>query len=125
MNKMGNTTHFVPHFGDIIFADLPYDGSVQGGKRPVLVVQNDKGNEHSSTVEVIPLSSKIYKGLNMPTHVYIAPTPRNGLRRASVILSENVLTIPVSRLIAIIGVIDAETLKQVGHARRIQSPLPY
>ena len=51
-----------PRFGEIIYANLPYCGSVQGGIRPVLVVQNDVGNRHAPTVEVIPLSSRINKG---------------------------------------------------------------
>ena len=48
-----------PRFGEIIYANLPYCGSVQGGIRPVLVVQNDVGNRHAPTVEVIPLSSRL------------------------------------------------------------------
>ena len=36
----------------IYVADLgeKVDSSVEGGIRPVLVLQNDKGNEHSTTV---------------------------------------------------------------------------
>lgn len=62
-----------PRFGEIIYANLPYSGSVQGGIRPVLVVQNDVGNRHAPTVEVIPLSSRINKG----HHKF--PTPRGEL----------------------------------------------
>ena len=37
--------------GDIYYADLrPVVGSEQGGIRPVIVVQNEAGNKHSSTV---------------------------------------------------------------------------
>lgn len=44
--------------GDIFYADLnPVVGSEQGGVRPVLVVQNNVGNKHSSTVVVVPISS--------------------------------------------------------------------
>ena len=37
--------------GDIFYADLrPVVGSEQGGVRPVLIIQNEAGNKHSSTV---------------------------------------------------------------------------
>ena len=37
--------------GDVCLADLsPVVGSEQGGKRPVLIVQNDVGNHFSTTV---------------------------------------------------------------------------
>lgn len=114
-----------PRFGDIMFADLPYEGSVQGGMRPVLIVQNNKGNQHSSTVEVLPLSSRIKKGIHLPTHVYVEPDGDNNLIRPSIVLAENVLTIPMSRLMGKIGFTGDETLLRVGAARRIQSPLPF
>ena len=41
--------------GDIYYADLPYgEGHVQGGIRPVIVIQNDVGNRYSPTVIVAP-----------------------------------------------------------------------
>ena len=43
--------------GDIYYADLsPVIGSEQGGIRPVLVLQNNKGNKFSTTVIVAPIS---------------------------------------------------------------------
>ena len=34
--------------GDIYYANMePHVGSEQGGERPVVVLQNDKGNKHS------------------------------------------------------------------------------
>lgn len=45
--------------GDIYYADLPYgEGHVQGGIRPVIVIQNDVGNRYSPTVIVAPLNHK-------------------------------------------------------------------
>ena len=42
--------------GDIYYADLsPVIGSEQGGIRPVLVLQNNKGNKFSTTVIVAPI----------------------------------------------------------------------
>ena len=48
--------------GDLYYVTLnPFRGSEQGGCRPVLVVQNNAGNNCSSTLIVAPLTSKIYK----------------------------------------------------------------
>lgn len=45
--------------GDIFYADLsPVVGSEQGGVRPVLIIQNNRGNRHSSTVLVAAITSQ-------------------------------------------------------------------
>lgn len=55
--------------GDIYYADLsPVVGSEQGGKRPVIVVQNNTGNEFSPTVIVAVLTSKLK---NVCQHILI------------------------------------------------------
>ena len=49
--------------GDVCLADLsPVVGSEQGGKRPVLIVQNDVGNHFSTTVIVAAITAKHTKG---------------------------------------------------------------
>lgn len=59
--------------GDIYYADLggfeQSVGSEQTGKRPVLIIQNDKGNIHSPTTIVAILTTKIKR--HLPTHVVI------------------------------------------------------
>ena len=42
-------------------------GSEQGGIRPVIVIQNDKGNKYSPTTIVIPFTTR-YKPKYLPTH---------------------------------------------------------
>ena len=76
---------------DIVQADLGNItiGSEQGGKRPVLVVQNDRGNFFSTTTIVIPLSSKI-KSLHQPTHTLIHKSNDTGLKTDSVLLGNNI-----------------------------------
>ena len=59
--------------GDIYLADLGEGyGSEQGGIRPVLVVQNNKGNKHSHTLLVACITSKAHSKHYLPTH-YIIP----------------------------------------------------
>lgn len=58
--------------GDVVVIDvpLPASGHVQAGKRPLVVVQNNVGNQFSPTSIVVPLTTK-FKRLEMPTHVAV------------------------------------------------------
>ena len=46
----------------------PVVGSEQGGRRPVLIVQNDLGNRRAPTVIAVPLTASPRKP-PLPTHV--------------------------------------------------------
>ena len=116
--------HIKPKFGELYFADLQASGSVQGGRRPVLIVQNDIGNRHSPTVEIIPLSSRTQKADYMPTHVTIQASEENGLSKNSVVLAEQVQTINRTQLKTLLGQLAHCDLVMIGRARRIQSPFP-
>ena len=87
--------------GDIYYADLnPVIGSEQGDTRPVLVVSNNIGNEHSPTVIVTPITSSPRKSM-LPTHAII---PRScGLESDSIALTEQTRTIDRIRLDGYIG----------------------
>lgn len=55
--------------GEIYYANLcPVVGSEQGGIRPVVILQNDKGNLHSTTTIVAPITGELDKPY-LPTHV--------------------------------------------------------
>lgn len=72
--------------GDIYLADLgEHHGHIQGGTRPVVVVQNDYGNRFAPTLIVVPLTTEIKKA-DMPTH-YILRHQR-GLDKPCMALSE-------------------------------------
>ena len=90
--------------GDIYCADLnPVVGSEQGDRRPIIVVQNDDGNEHSLTVVIVPITATLRK-YPLPTHVLIPGCC--GLEKDSVALTEQIRTIDRSRLDEYIGHID-------------------
>lgn len=58
--------------GDIYLANLnPFFGSEQGGIRPVLTLQNNTGNFYCPTLIVAPMTSRITKKRNFPTHLYL------------------------------------------------------
>ena len=91
-------------------------GSEQNGMRPVLVLQNDVGNEHSPTIIIAVLTSKVKK-MYMPTHVYVGA--RFGLTEESVVLTEQISTIDRRRLRGYVGTVDRPTMKKVEQAIQI------
>ena len=104
--------------GEIYYAELnPVVGSEQGGIRPVLVVQNDIGNQFSPTTIVAAITSQIAKA-KLPTHVEVRAR-RSGLERDSVILTEQVRTIDKSRLKEKVAVLDGEIMLRVDKAIEI------
>lgn len=102
--------------GDIFYADLgEARGSVQSGVRPVLIVQNDAGNHYSKTTIVVVLTTKVKK-MGMPTHILLPPQD-SGLRRMSVALCEQLLTIDKSCLDPErTGWVSAETMDKIDTA---------
>jgi mRNA interferase MazF len=104
--------------GEIYYAELnPVIGSEQGGTRPVLVIQNDIGNQFSPTTVVIAITSQIAKA-KLPTHVEVK-AKRSGLERDSVILTEQIRTIDKSRLKEKVAFLDEEMMQRVNQAMEI------
>ncbi|MCM1233196.1 MAG: type II toxin-antitoxin system PemK/MazF family toxin [Ruminococcus flavefaciens] len=101
--------------GDIYYADLaPVVGSEQGGTRPVLIIQNDTGNRHSSTVIAAAITSRQGKK-PLPTHIRMGDNPCR-LGKESTVLLEQVRTIDRARLKEYIGRADRATMQDVDHA---------
>ena len=94
---------------DIYYADLRENKkeSVQGGIRPVVIVQNNIGNKFSPTVLVLPLTSVIKKE-DQPTHYVIRKSKTNGLKVDSMIIAEQLTVIDKKRLKDYIGHISSE-----------------
>ncbi|QOR37012.1 type II toxin-antitoxin system PemK/MazF family toxin [Clostridium sp. 'deep sea'] len=104
--------------GEVYQADLnPVVGSEQGGKRPVLVIQNDIGNAYSPTVIVAAITSQINKS-RLPTHVELL-AEECGLEKDSVLLLEQVRTIDKQRLIQRITELDPKIMSYVNEALKI------
>ena len=87
--------------GDIYLADMdPAVGSEQGGVRPVLIIQNNKGNKYAPTTIVACLTSRINTKAKLPTH-YLLPDDI-GLKYPSMVMLEQIFTIDKTRLIKFI-----------------------
>lgn len=101
--------------GEVYYADLsPVVGSEQGGYRPVLVVQNNKGNKYSTTVIVAPVSSKTTKN-PLPTHVLIE---LDGLQKKSVVLLEQLRTIDKKRFRERVGMVSDDLMVRINQAMK-------
>lgn len=108
--------------GDVYYAELdPVIGSEQGGVRPVLIVQNDVGNQHSPTTIVAAITGQLCKA-KLPTHVDLAGR-ENGLAKNSVVLVEQVRTIDKTRLKEYICTLDKQVMEQVDQALLISMGL--
>ena len=102
--------------GEIYYADLsPVVGSEQGGIRPVVILQNDKGNYHSPTTIIAAVTSRRKKKY-LPTHINIKIP---NLKRKSVVMLEQIRTIDKSRLLEYIGKVDNNTMKKIDKAVKI------
>ena len=108
--------------GDILYADLgvQYQGSMQGGMRPVVVVSNNRANKYSTVLTVVPLSSKIYKKQSLPTHVFVSAYKCEGLEQHSIALCEQVTALNYDRIVEHIGRVNEETLARITEAVQVQ-----
>ena len=88
--------------GDIYFLQSNIsNGSVQTGRRPVIVVQNNYGNQYSTTTIVCSITSAKKKWL--PTHLYVGKV--GGLYKHSIILCEQIFTVDKAELTDYVGTI--------------------
>ncbi len=104
--------------GDIYYCDLdPVKGSVQGGVRPVVIIQNQTGNKNSSTL-IVAVITTIIKKVNQPTHLAIGE--RFGLPKDSMIMFEQIRTIDKCELLDFVGKInDSDVIALCNQAIKI------
>ena len=104
--------------GELYYAYLePVIGSEQGGERPVVILQNNRGNRYSPTVIVAPLTTKLVKR-TLPVHVKVTAA---GLRSTSLVLLEQIRTIDKQRLRQYIGEVTVEEMREIEQAVLISS----
>ena len=92
----------------------PVIGSEQGGVRPVLIIQNDRGNRQGTTVIVAALTTRQKKPA-LPTHVSVS-RGQGGLWRDSVVLTEQLRTIERARLGKRLGAVPQTVMERVERA---------
>lgn len=96
--------------GQIYLADLePTIGSEQGGTRPVLIIQNDMGNKHTSTTIVAAITRKVFTKHLLPTHYKIYANGK--ITKNSIVLLEQIRVIDKARKLRYMGTLsDADMI---------------
>lgn len=101
--------------GDIFWADLsPTVGSEQAGMRPVLIIQNDIGNQFGDVTIVAAVTSKIFSKEYL-TNVVI-PKGTGNLKMDSTVMLNQIRTLDKSRLKNKIGHLSSRYLDKVNTA---------
>lgn len=94
---------------DVVLVDFGNNviGSEQGGVRNAVIVQNNVGNEHSTTTIVMPFTTKV-KNAKQPTHSFFKASAKRGLSRDSMLLGECMRQISADRIIKPLGRLTSE-----------------
>lgn len=104
--------------GEIFYADLDHViGHEQGGKRPVVILQDNPNLETCPTILVAPITRSCNKKYDLPTHVYIKSSKY--LKHRSVILIEHIREIDKSRIKQYLTTITKKEQKEVDEAIKI------
>lgn len=102
--------------GDVYFASLGYKtGSEQGGYRPVVIIQNDKGNTFSPTVLVACVTKRNKR--NLPTHVKLPK--RLGFDCDSTVMAEQIKTIDKTKLEEFVCHLPEEYMEKIDDSLKI------
>ena len=102
--------------GDIFWGMLPESaGSEKKGMKPVLIIQNDVGNEYSPTVIAALITSRISKR-PYPVNVKI---PKGMLPKESEVRLNQILTLEKNRIGQKIATATQETMDQIDEALRV------
>ena len=100
--------------GDIFFYDFgDSKGSIQSGKRPVLVVQADNFNQNAPTIIVAAITTVIKKQY-MPSHIILPDD--TGLKQASMVMLEQIRAVNKDDLTQYVGALhDEQTWKYINN----------
>ncbi len=113
-----------PRFGEIWMCNLTArEGSIQCGYRPVFILSNDMNNTYSTTINIIPITSKMNKR-KLPVHVELWNHQKYGLPVPSTMMVEQITTIDLVSLDKKIGTVrDSSTLSNIKKAISVQFPV--
>jgi len=105
-----------PRRGEIYVVNLePTVGAEIKKTRPAVIIQNDIANRWSPITLVAAIASKFDEERRYPTQVAVQ-AGEGGLRVDSVILLNQIRSVDTSRLVRRLGVLRAETVREVDRA---------
>ena len=104
--------------GGIYMAALdPVVGREISKTRPVVVVSNDKNNEFSGTVTILPITSKKLQRI-YPFEVFLQKGSGN-LPKDSKVKADQIRTLDNARLVKEIGRLDQKEIEEIEKAMKI------
>lgn len=104
--------------GGIYLAALdPVVGREIAKTRPVVVVSNDKNNEFSGTITILPITSKNLKKI-YPFEVILSKGTGN-LPKKSKLKADQIRTLDKSRIVKFIGTLEKQELDKIDKAIKI------
>lgn len=104
--------------GEIYWAHLdPVRGSEQAGRRPVLIIQNNTGNDIAPTTIVAPLTTQSFSK-EFPVNVNL-PKGTSGLAADSTVLLSQIRTLDKTRLQKRIGHLSEYDMDQIDKAIKV------
>jgi mRNA interferase MazF len=104
-----------PRRGEVYLVSLdPTVGAEIKKTRPAVVVQNDPSNRRSPVTIVAAMTSQLEEPL-YPTEVLVR-APEGGLTVDSVVLLNQIRSVDKGRLVRRLGVLKAETMKEIDRA---------
>jgi len=108
--------------GEVYLASLdPVIGREMSKTRPVVIVSNDKNNEFSGTVTVLPITSQNLQSI-YPFEVFLSKGDAN-LPKNSKVKANQIRTLDKNRLVKNIGLLDARKLNAIEKAIKIHLAL--
>jgi mRNA interferase MazF len=103
--------------GDVVVVRLdPAEGNEMKKTRPAVVVQNDVGNENSSTTIVAPATGT-YKGYLFEVLIEASDSPFE--KDSSVRLDQIRVVSIQSRIQSVVGTLDAPTMAEIDEALKL------
>ena len=108
--------------GEIYLAALdPVVGKEISKTRPVVIVSNDKNNEFSGTVSILPVTSKNLKRI-YPFEVFLSRGSGN-LPKDSKVKADQIRTLDKRRIIRVIGKLRKDEIDEIEKALKIHLAL--
>ena len=108
--------------GEIYLASLdPVVGKEISKTRPVVVVSNDKNNEFSGTVTILPITSKRIKKI-YPFEVFLSKGAGN-LPKNSKVKADQIRTLDKVRIVTFMGRLEERKMTEIETAMKIHLAL--
>jgi mRNA interferase MazF len=108
--------------GELYLASLdPVRGKEISKTRPVVIVSNDKNNEFSGTVTVLPITSKNLQKI-YPFEVFLSEGI-GSLPKNSKVKADQIRTLDKGRIVTFIGKLEKENIDQIEKAIKIHLSL--